>query len=181
MSLSLITLGINSALFHGTLRHGSQFADELSMFLLAGSLLQPLLTVGQLPVVSALITGTISLAIVVSSILYIRSADIIFHSIIFVAMLTMIWPRTLILIYSRGRSAEEKRGLIRRFWKSLILLVVAYMAWNLDLEKCLELRQFRASLGAPWAWLFEFHGWWHILTAAGASQYVRLIRELCKS
>jgi dihydroceramidase len=57
--------------------------------------------------------------------------------------------------------------------------VVAYTAWNLDLEKCLELRRFRASLGLPWAWLFELHGWWHILTAAGASQYVRLIRELC--
>ncbi len=179
MSISLVVLGFNSMLFHGTLRQGCQFADELAMFLLAGALLQPLLVVGQTPFVSTLITAIISLSLVVSSFMYIRSAEILFHSFIFVTMLAIIGPRTLILIYGRGRSAEETGRLIRMFWKSIATLVIAYTAWNVDLEKCLELRQLRSSVGVPWAWLLELHGWWHILTAVGASQYARLIRELC--
>jgi dihydroceramidase len=40
------------------------------------------------------------------------------------------------------------------------------------------LRAFRQRIGVPWAFLFEFHGWWHILTAVGASQFMNVLREV---
>jgi len=40
---------------------------------------------------------------------------------------------------------------------------------------CAELRAVRQSVGLPWAFALELHGWWHVLTAVGAAAFVRLI------
>jgi dihydroceramidase len=61
---------------------------------------------------------------------------------------------------------------------SVAYLALAFLVWNIDLEMCQELRKVREALGLPWAWLLELHGWWHILTAAGAAVYMELIRDL---
>jgi dihydroceramidase len=82
------------------------------------------------------------------------------------------------LVFMGGRSGDEKKKLLKAFGKSIGFLAVGYTLWQIDLEKCIELRQLKQALGLPWAWVFELHGWWHVLTALGASQYVRLIREL---
>lgn len=57
----------------------------------------------------------------------------------------------------------------------------AFLVWNVDLERCAELRDLKARAGVPWAWLLELHGWWHVLTAVGAFEYVALVRELCEA
>lgn len=74
----------------------------------------------------------------------------------------------------------EKNKLLRRFWKAAITLVVAFIIWNIDLQQCTQLREIRKSLGLPWEWALELHGWWHILTAIGAAEYITPVRELCK-
>lgn len=50
--------------------------------------------------------------------------------------------------------------------------------WNIDFEYCAELRMLREQVGLPWAWLLELHGWWHILTAVSANQFMEIVREL---
>lgn len=185
LSSSLFAVGVTSAMFHGTLRQGPQFCDDLSMLALAAALLQPLYTHGRSPAAARLVTGVIILATSTASAIYVQSGKILYHVYIFSAMLTFIWPRTLHLLYrapgpkGSGRSREERRRLGGRFWKAVALLITAYIIWNIDLEMCLQLRDLRSRIGLPWAWLLEFHGWWHILTALGASEYMQLVRELC--
>lgn len=65
-----------------------------------------------------------------------------------------------------------------RTWKGIALCVVGYGLWNIDLECCAELRSIRRQVGLPWAWLFELHGWWHVLTAIGASGFMDVAREV---
>lgn len=179
MSASLFLVGVTSLIYHATLRQTPQFLDDLSMFMLAASLIQPIFTVNQTRRVRYAITTILASSISVLSVMYVRSGNVLFHTYAFAALLHLIWPRTLYLIYAQRRSEQEKTRLIRRFAKAVVILVVAFMLWNLDLEKCLELRKFRKKLGLPWAWLLEFHGWWHILTAVGASEYIELVRDLC--
>jgi dihydroceramidase len=75
----------------------------------------------------------------------------------------------------------EKRGsaMIYRLAKAGTLLVVAFILWNIDLEMCSELRSLRKQVGLPWAWLLELHGWWHILTAVAAFEFMELARDIC--
>ncbi|GAB1310275.1 Alkaline ceramidase 3 [Madurella fahalii] len=179
LSAALFFVGVTSTSYHATLRQGPQFSDDLSMLLLAACLLQRLYTHGQSRAVAAIVTAAIALGTGCMTVLYIRSANILVHLSTFTAMVHLIWPRTLYLIYAGPRPELEKSKLIRRFWKAAALLVGAFVIWNIDLEMCLELRAIRHKLGLPWAWALELHGWWHILTALGAAEYIALVRALC--
>lgn len=181
LSVALFLIGVASAGYHATLRQGPQFLDDMSMLLLGACLLHTLYAHGQTPAVAFLITAAVALGTGCMAILYIRSANILVHLLTFTAMVHLIWPRTMYLIYAGSRPAPEKAKMVRRFWKAAALLVGAFVVWNVDLERCLELRAIRQKLGLPWAWALELHGWWHILTALGAAEYILLVRALCSS
>jgi dihydroceramidase len=178
MSISLLSIGIASAMFHGTLLQPAQLFDDLSMFFLGGALIQALYATNQTPAVQKLIAITVTLATTALSVAYVRSGEILLHTYIFVGMLNLIWPRTMFLIYGQGRSEMEKSRLRKRFWKAVVPLLIAYTLWHIDLEKCFELREFRSRFDIPWSWVFELHGWWHIGTGVGACEYIKLIRQL---
>lgn len=178
MSWSLVLVGITSLIYHATLLQSCQYSDDLSMFLLTGALLQALYTTNQTASVSRVISIVITLSIVGISALYVQSGSIIFHSTAFGTFLTFIWPRTLYLIYQSKRPQAEVSQLIRRFWRAVVFLAVAFIIWNIDLEYCFPIRRLRQKVGLPWAWLLEGHGWWHIFTAVGASEYIKLTRRL---
>lgn len=36
----------------------------------------------------------------------------------------------------------------------------------------------KRSIGMPWGFLLEFHGWWHILTAVGAYTFIAMVEKL---
>lgn len=178
MSVSLVVLGINSFIFHATLRHTTQYCDEISMFLLGSALIQGVFTINQSPRVRNIMTAAILGIMTVLSAIYIQTGNILHHVWSFNAMMGLVGLRTMFLIFTGGRPREEKARLLGLFGKAVAVLVVAYTLWQIDLEKCIELRWIREALGLPWAWLLELHGWWHVLTALGASRYIRLIREL---
>ncbi|KAK8079219.1 alkaline ceramidase family protein [Apiospora phragmitis] len=178
MSYSMILVGITSSVFHGTLLLNAQLSDELSMLVLATAILHRLYTVGQSPVVKQTVTVFLLSITIVLAVAYVKSGNVMYHVTIFGAQLTCIWPRTLYLIMSWER-AERKAKHLRQFAKAVIALAVGYALWYIDLEFCEPLRSLRTALGVPWSFLLEFHGWWHILTALGAIEYIKLVRELC--
>ncbi|TKW51816.1 Alkaline ceramidase YPC1 [Colletotrichum tanaceti] len=178
-SVGLILVGIFSGVFHGTMHQETQLLDDLSMLVLAGSLVQPLYVFRQSRAVGAAVAAVLWLGIAAMAAVYVRSGDIFIHVMTFTGLLTFVWPRTLFIVYGTGRwSQPEQRRLMARFAKSCAVLILGFTLWHIDLEYCAELRAARRSLGLPLAWLLELHGWWHIFTAFGASWYMRLIREL---
>ncbi len=184
LSISLFLIGITSALYHATLRQTVQFSDDLSMLLINACLLNRLYTHGQSPHVASLVTFLVTVSSGSAAAFYVQTGNILHHVTAFSVMVHFIWPRTLYLIYygsSRGveRTEEGRKRLMRRFKRAAVALVSAFVIWNIDLEFCMELRSMRERIGLPWAWLLELHGWWHVMTAVGAAEYVALVRELC--
>ena len=176
--MALLVLGINSFIFHATLRHTTQFCDEIGMFLLGGALLQGVYTINQPAGRTRLVNIVVLVAVTVLSAIYIHTANILHHVYSFNSMMGLIGARTMYLIYSGHRTQAERWQLLVRFAKAAGILALGYTLWQVDLEKCMLLRDIRKVLGLPLAWTLELHGWWHILTAAGASQFIRLIRAL---
>ncbi|AEO62056.1 hypothetical protein MYCTH_2312981 [Thermothelomyces thermophilus ATCC 42464] len=180
MLLSLLTLGIGSFLFHATMRQTLEFADEFSMLGLTWSLLQAGLTAGQPAARARRITAALAAAYLSFSAFYLWSAEIIYQVFAFTGALLGVLLRSQYVFHlARPALPEAKwRDWNRRTWKALGICVFGYLLWTVDLERCADLRALRERVGLPWAWLFEFHGWWHILTAVGASQAMQVAREV---
>lgn len=53
-----------------------------------------------------------------------------------------------------------------------------YFLWNIDYHLCSYVTQFKHAIGLPWAFVFELHGWWHILTGIGAYVGMALVEYL---
>ena len=75
-------------------------------------------------------------------------------------MLQLIFARTWVLINVQSRPQQDRKTMWGRFIKVVGWLVLGYIVWNIDLKMCHQLRELRASIGLPWAWLLELHGWW---------------------
>ena len=80
MSMALVVLGINSFVYHATLRQTTQFGDEFSMFILGGALLQGVYTINQSPAAKTTITASIWFLITVLSAMYAHTGNILHHS-----------------------------------------------------------------------------------------------------
>ncbi|KAM5354415.1 hypothetical protein ACJ41O_001064 [Fusarium nematophilum] len=181
MSVSLLILGIGSFLFHASLRQTLEFVDELSMMLLAWSMLQAALTIRpprKTP--PHLISPVLAVFFTSFSVFYIYSAKIIYQVIAFWIGLILIGLRIHYLFHwlEPGFTKAQSRDWSIRAVKASAICLFGYLIWNIDLEFCAELRNLRERVGLPWAWIFEFHGWWHILTAIGASQFMDVVREV---
>jgi len=65
----------------------------------------------------------------------------------------------------------------------VILFIVGFVFWNIDNTFCSVLISFRDILGSPLNAMFQFHGWWHLLTSLGSyycivsSVYIKLIHS----
>lgn len=181
MAVSLIFIGIFSFIFHATLHRETQFLDEMSMFFLGSSFLQPLYTKGFSPRMQTVITTIVLSVIVAVSAVYYQTRVVELHWGAFFIIENLIWPRALwIVYYSRPRPAEELSRLKRQFWSATLPMALALILWMVDLTWCPPLRAVRAALGQPLANLLELHGWWHVLTAVAANKYIELIREICR-
>ncbi|KAK3386530.1 ceramidase [Podospora didyma] len=180
MSVSLLLLGIASFLYHGSLRQTLQFADDLSMLGLAWSILHGILTLRNSPATARYINMGLALVFPLFSVFYIWTGKIAYHTSAFTIMMVIIVARAHYLFhYVKPEFSEANR----RAWRArgtgaLVAFLVGFILWNIDLEYCAELRKVRDRVGLPWAWLFELHGWWHILTAIGASWFMDIVREM---
>lgn len=180
LSVSLLVLGVSSFLFHATLRHALQFADELSMLGLAWSILQGTATVRTSRTTARYVNVSLAIVIPLFSAFYIWTGKIIYHATAFAIAIFLIILRGRHLFHWLDPPLPKQKlaDWRARMRNALILLVVGYILWNIDLEFCAELRKLRQHIGLPWSWVLELHGWWHILTAISASQCMDIVREL---
>lgn len=180
MSISLLVLGISSFLFHASLQQVFQFADELSMLGLAWAILQGVLIVRGSSSHARLINTSLAIIFPLFSAFYVWTGKIIYHATVFIAIVVLITVRGCYLVFwLEPRFPKAKLDDWRaRGAKALAVLVLGYVLWNIDLEMCEQLRALRAQVGLPWAWLLEFHGWWHVFTAISAAQTMDMVRDL---
>ncbi|KAL1839317.1 hypothetical protein VTJ49DRAFT_1645 [Mycothermus thermophilus] len=179
MSASLFVLGVGSFLFHATLRQTLEFVDEFSMLGLTWSMLHASLTARQSPRRARVISVGLAVAYLSFAVFYLWAPKIIYQVYAFSTSLAVLLLRTFYVFHwaETGFPEEKRRDWVRRTWKAVATSLLGYMLWIIDFEHCAQLRAWRESLGLPWAFLLELHGWWHILTAIGASQSMQVARE----
>jgi dihydroceramidase len=179
MSISLLGLGIGSFLFHASLRHTLEYVDELSMLVLTWSMLHSVLVTGQPP--SKVRTISIGLTVFYLPFLvyYVYSENIIYQVVGFTGSIVIIGLRTNYIVrVAKAFPKAKAQELTSRSRQAVVVGLFGYLLWNIELKYCTELRDIRAQVGLPWAWLFEFHGWWHVFTAISADQFMKVAREM---
>lgn len=180
MSVALFGLGIGSFLFHASLRYTLEFVDELSMLVLTWSMLQACLTIRQSPGTARLISVVLTLFYIPFCAYYVYSPKIVYQVAGFSSGLVVVGLRTHYLFqWAQPTVSRDKvRDWRMRGLKAIAVCLVGYLFWNIDIKYCAELRELKAQVGLPLAWFLEFHGWWHVLTAMGASQFMQVLREM---
>ncbi|KAK0652510.1 alkaline ceramidase family protein [Cercophora newfieldiana] len=179
MSISLLGLGIGSFLFHASLRHTLEYVDELSMLVLTWSMLHATLVAAQPPSKTRAITVGLTAFYMSFLVYYVWSENIIYQVVGFTGSIVIIGLRTNYLVrWLKAFPKALAQDLTSRSRRSVLVGLFGYLLWNIELKYCDELRAIRAQVGLPWAWLFEFHGWWHIFTAISAKQFMSVAREM---
>jgi dihydroceramidase len=59
-------------------------------------------------------------------------------------------------------------------------MAFGYFLWQLDGIFCSELTALKRSIGMPWGFLLEMHGWWHLFTAIGAYVFMVMVDSLTR-
>ncbi|KAK6532106.1 hypothetical protein TWF694_003268 [Orbilia ellipsospora] len=200
-NLALLLVGVGSAAFHLSLLHEAQIVDESGMYLLVGALDYRLWSHGMSvngQRLFGLLLGSVVFGVIGWNFVgtHDGKADNGIHLALFIALLTALWPKVLHMIkqqnierkQQREKSTEEKTGgdeiarkLMWEYRLGLIYFFSGFGLWLIDGRFCYDLRDIRSIIRMPLAWLLEFHGWWHFLTALGAGRFVWVVRELTKT
>ncbi|KAJ4367522.1 hypothetical protein N0V83_007105 [Neocucurbitaria cava] len=174
----LIGVGLLSGYYHATLKYHSQMGDDLSMFLAVGAILHQLLcfqaSASQRLKYTLLIIGTV----VPISVYHVWADEIFMHEITFATMIFLVSRETRKLIKKQVKSEESRRKLKRMATFGISSGLFGYFLWNIDFHLCGYVTALKRYVGLPWGFLFELHGWWHILTGIGAYVGMALVEYL---
>lgn len=100
------------------------------------------------------------------------------HELVFAFMVTVVGKKTSDLVHGNLRTEQQKGRVMRLVWLGAAAFVFGYILWQLDHILCIQLTAIKRSLGVPWGFLFELHGWWHIMTAIGAYTFMAIVEWL---
>ncbi|KAI5306545.1 hypothetical protein KEM56_000347 [Ascosphaera pollenicola] len=171
--ISLIIVGIGSALFHMTMKYELQLVDDLSMLLGASTMLHLVLTLDDSWQKKLYVFVGIFTALSASVWAHVYTGDSTLHQIVFGSMVFTTGYKLVKLNKMHIKDSQLQQKLLDLMTFAICVLTVAYITWCFDTIICDALRRNRAYLGLPWAWLLELHGWWHLLTALGV--YIAMV------
>ncbi|KLJ05398.1 hypothetical protein EMPG_11116 [Blastomyces silverae] len=171
--MSLIVVGIGSAVYHATLKYPLQLVDDLSMLLGAGIMFHHVVTINSGSRMKVTIFVALTVALTTAAWAHIRLGDSALHQVVFGTMVVTVGYRSVKLLARLIPDKRMRLKLRRLLRMGNLTLFAAYGLWLVDVFACPSLRSVRHAIGLPLAWLFELHGWWHILTAIGV--YIAMI------
>ncbi|ORY13772.1 alkaline ceramidase-like protein [Clohesyomyces aquaticus] len=174
----LISVGVLSGYYHATLKYHSQMGDDLSMLVAVGSLCHQILTFKK-PAAERLRTTILFLGILIPVSVYHCWADeILVHVLTFGILVIFVGREIRRLIRERVKNVDAKRKLrgLSTFGTGCGLL--GYFVWNIDQHLCGHVTAFKRHVGLPLGFLFELHGWWHVLTGIGAYVGMAIVEYL---
>jgi dihydroceramidase len=83
-------------------------------------------------------------------------------------MIASVGLKTRSIISHRVPNRAVQREVKKLATRGGILFASGFVLWNIDREICPSLTAFKRQIGMPWSFVFELHGWWHVLTGIGA-------------
>ena len=173
MAMGFMLVGIGLWLFHMTLRYEYQLLDELPMiyatcipFWLVFSEFK---TQRQL----ARIGGAIFMAANVLSLVYMYIyKNPTLHQAAYGVLNAAIILKLMVLTQQHVTDRHARQQLMKTMYWGVGLFLLGYVLWNLDIHLCGFWRNLRRSIGQPYGFILEGHGWWHIFTGSGVYYYL---------
>jgi dihydroceramidase len=104
--------------------------------------------------------------------------EFLLHVLIFLGMVILVTRKTSAIITARIPSESDRRRLINLVHFGSCCSALAYGLWNIDVNFCGTLTQWKHALGMPWGIVLEFHGYWHVLTGITAYNSMAIIEYL---
>ncbi|KAL3476058.1 ceramidase [Aspergillus californicus] len=165
--LGLIGVGVCSGGYHMTLKYHTQMSDELSMHLLTTPLLYRILSFQKPPQETKLIGTVLGTLFAIVMLVHMVMDEFLLHAVSFGAAVLLITTKTMKTIPARIPDLYIRANikLVSRF--GVFSFIFGYTVWLIDTWFCPNLTAVRNTLGLPLAFLFEFHGWWHVFTGIG--------------
>ncbi|OAL50594.1 alkaline phytoceramidase [Pyrenochaeta sp. DS3sAY3a] len=174
----LIGVGLLSGWFHSTLKYHSQMGDDLSMFLAVGAILHQLLCFQATPAQQRNYTLAILGTVIPISVYHCWADEIYVHEITFAFMIFLVSRHTRALIKKQVKNEDSRKKLGKMATFGISTGLFGYFLWNIDFHLCNHVTAFKHYVGLPWGFVFELHGWWHILTGIGAYVGMALVEYL---
>ncbi|RHZ53931.1 uncharacterized protein CDV56_107416 [Aspergillus thermomutatus] len=175
----LMAVGVCSAVYHVSLKYHTQMWDDLSMLFTTTPVLHRVMTADANPrvgIVTGIVLGSSLLALIIY---HVKTDELLLHAVFFVGSVTTIGIYTMRLINARTLAGSEAR---RQIWGMVrfgaVIFNLGYWLWLVDGWVCSYLKSMRETVGLPWAFLLELHGWWHICTGIGAYIFIAVIDHL---
>ena len=162
-----LLVGIGSWLFHMTLQYKYQLLDEL-----------PMLYATCIPFWSvfsesrdrrgAFFVG-LSLFLVVALLtgIYLWFQDPTIHQVAYAFLNILLLTRSFFLSRQYVKDQESLRQLNTTMGMGVVIFVLGFVLWNMDVHFCDYVRATRRGWGMPYGFILEGHGWWHLLTGLG--------------
>jgi len=183
----LVTIGVGSAVFHGTLKwHAQVLLDELPMIWSAAVFMYIAISGGderpswRLKLFCCILPFVISWA-------YLHYPNPVFHQVCFASMELVSVGRGIAMMKQVPEDTPERRRkkkeCSRNFIRGVCTFALGFGIWNLDNLLCDGLTALRISqragvMGELLGMMTQGHAWWHILTGIGSSEIVNALSYL---
>ncbi|KAJ9296498.1 hypothetical protein DTO271G3_5196 [Paecilomyces variotii] len=171
----LMGVGVCSGAYHLSLKYHTQMSDELSMHLTTAPLLHRVLTFGKSQRYTNVLGAIMSVAWLIGFIIHATMDEFLLHAVSFAVSVYIIGIKTSRLLSERVKNPvyRAKAQGMARF--GVLAASCGYIVWLIDRWVCDSLIKMRGVVGLPLAFLFELHGWWHVLTCIGAYTFIALV------
>lgn len=171
--LGFLLVGVGSWLFHMTLQYHFQLLDELPMIYATCIPFWSVFSEFQNTKSSLFIgLGIFMAANLLTTIYLFVLRDPTLHQAAYGILNFSIILKSFFLSNKYVKDAKAKQNLDRTMIWGVGLFLFGYFLWNIDIHFCSGLRSIRRTVGIPYGFILEGHGWWHIFTGLGVYYYL---------
>lgn len=178
VSLGFITVGFGSWMFHMSLLYEYQLLDELPMIYATCVPYWVVYSHGKTRAESTKVALQISAAAITLTVVYLRFRDPTIHQVSYALLNAVVLFKSMSLKNKYVHDEEAKKRFHKLLIRGLIYIGAGYVCWNTDINFCNLWRGVRRSIGMPYGFLLEGHGWWHLGTGLGVYHYVVYLEYL---
>lgn len=173
-----ITVGVGSWMFHMSLLYEYQLLDELPMIYATCVPYWVVFSHGKSRPEAVKFAVQITAAALTLTVVYLRFRDPTLHQVAYAILNALVLYKSLELKKKYVANVEANKIFRKLLIRGLLYISIAYVCWNIDINFCSLWRGARRTIGMPYGFILEGHGWWHLGTGLGAYNYIVFLEYL---